>query len=47
MANFTTESEVREKFQLTDTTLVPAALVNFCENPFMFSSSEIEGGFFF
>ena len=28
MANFTTESEVREKFQLSDTTLVPASLVN-------------------
>lgn len=27
MANFTTEAEVREKFQLTDTTLVPSSLV--------------------
>jgi hypothetical protein len=27
MANFTTESDVRDKFQLTDTTLVPSALV--------------------
>lgn len=28
MAGFTTEARVREKFQLTDTTLVPASLVN-------------------
>lgn len=27
MANFTNETEVREKFQLSDTTLVPSALV--------------------
>lgn len=27
MANFTTEAAVREKFQLSDSTLVPAALV--------------------
>ena len=28
MANFATEQDVRDKFQLTDTTLVPAALVD-------------------
>ena len=28
MAGFTTEADVREKFQLTDTTLVPVSLVN-------------------
>lgn len=27
MANFTTEAQVREKFQLNDTTLVPTALI--------------------
>jgi len=27
MANFATETEVRDKFQLTDTTLAPAALI--------------------